>query len=350
MTTASSATRTGVLLVNVGTPDAPRAPEVRRYLREFLSDPRVVDIHPVGRWLLLNLIILPVRPKQSAEAYAAVWTDEGSPLLVISEAFQSALRGALGDSYVVELGMRYGNPRLVDALDRLRAAGVDRIVVFPLFPHYASSSTGTALEEVFRLVGERWNVPSLSVVPPFYDDPGLIDAFRAAGATVADEQSPDHVLFSFHGLPERHIRKSDPTGAHCLAAEDCCAAIGVANQSCYRAQCYATARLLAARMELEDGAWTVSFQSRLGRTPWIHPYTDVTLRELAGRGVRRLVVYCPAFVADCLETLEEIGIRALKTFVEAGGETLGLVPGLNAEPEWVEVAARLVRSAAYGES
>jgi len=335
----------GVLVVNVGTPDAPQTPEVRRYLRQFLGDPRVVDINPVGRWLLLNLIILPFRPAKSAEAYRVVWTDRGSPLLFHSQDMVDGLQEALGERYKVVLGMRYGNPSLGSALETLRKANVERIVVFPAFPQNASSSTGTALAEIYRQLRELWKPTPITSVPSFYDDPGFIDAFVArAHATAGDD--PGHVLFSFHGLPERHMRKGDPTGGHCLASPDCCATISEKNSDCYRAQCFATARLLAEALGLADGDWTVGFQSRLGRTPWIRPYTDEIIVELAQRKVERVTVMCPAFVADCLETLEEIGVRLAVDFKAAGGKSLQLVPSLNAEPAWIAAAADLVRRAA----
>jgi ferrochelatase len=336
---------TGILLVNLGTPDAPLPADVRRYLREFLSDPRVIDVPAVGRWLLLNLFILPFRPRKSAEAYAKVWTEAGSPLLVHSLALRDRLRERL-PGVPIELGMRYGRPSLGEALERLRAATVERIVVAPLYPQYASSATGSSLEAVYREAARRWNVPSFAVVPPFYDDAAFLEAGVAVARPHLDAFRPDHVLFSFHGLPERQIRRSDETGTHCLASEACCAAVGPANRHCYRAQCFATARGLAAGLGLKADAWSVSFQSRLGRTPWIRPYTDVVLPELAQRGVRRVAVLCPAFVADCLETLEEIGLRARAQFREAGGEDLLLVPSLNAEPAWVEALLRLIVAAA----
>lgn len=335
----------GVLLVNLGTPDAPQAPEVRRYLREFLSDPRVLDISPVGRWLLLNLVILPLRPARSAEAYRKVWRADGSPLLAYSRALAEQVRAALPDMQV-ELAMRYGNPSIPAGLTALRDRGCDRIVVFPLYPQYAASSTGSTVEAVYRAAAGLWNTPYLTIVPPFYDDPGFIDAFAEVGAPVLAELQPDHVLYSFHGLPERHMHKSDVSGTHCLRSADCCATIVAANRHCYRAQCFSTARALTARLGLAPEMTTVSFQSRLGRAVWIRPYTDIVLPELARRGVRRVAVFCPAFVADCLETLEEIGIRAEEDFKKAGGESLRLIPSLNAHPSWVRAAADLVREAA----
>ena len=331
---------TGLLLVNLGTPDAPTTPAVRRYLREFLSDPRVIDINPVGRALLLNLIILPTRPAKSAEAYRKVWDEQrGSPLLAFSKDLAAAVQRKLGDAWRVELAMRYGNPSIASGLEALRAAGVDRIVVLPLYPQYAASSTATSVARVMELATARWDVMPLDVVPAFYADPGFLAAVAAVARPVLADAKPDHVLFSFHGLPERQIQKSDPTGAHCLKSATCCDAITQANQNCYRAQCFATARELAARLAVTD--YTVCFQSRLGRTPWITPHTDVLLDELAKQGKKRLAVMCPAFVADCLETLEEIGIRAREQFKAAGGEELTLVPSLNATPAWVDAVCAL---------
>ena len=333
----------GVLLINLGTPDAPETGAVRRYLREFLSDPRVLDIGPVGRAALLYGVILPFRPQKSAEAYRKIWMPQGSPLLVHGNALRDRLQDALGPGWAVELGMRYQSPSIASALEKLRARGVRELTVVPLYPQYASSSTGSSLEQVYRLVGEAWNVEALRVLPPFYDRPAFLDAFADVGRPVLAEVRPDHVLFSFHGLPERQVRKSDVSGAHCLASEDCCDVHVAANRWCYRAQCFFTARELANRLGLEAGRWTVTFQSRLGRTPWIRPYTDVVIPELAGKGVKRLAVFCPAFVADCLETLEEIGIRAKDQFLASGGESLTLVPSLNAHPSWVRGLTRMLR-------
>lgn len=336
--------KTGILLVNLGTPDAPHAPEVRRYLREFLGDPRVIDMNPIGRFLLLNLIILPFRPAKSAEAYEKIWTPEGSPLLVHGRALTAGIVAAFPEHPVV-LAMRYGNPSLDAGLETLRAAGCDRLLVVPLYPQYAASTTGSTLEAVYQHVAPRWNTPFVSVVPPFYDDPAYLESVAAQGRGILNELRPDHVLFSFHGLPERQIRKSDETGKHCLESATCCASIGDANRNCYRAQCYATARGTAARLGLgaEGEAYTVAFQSRLGKVPWIRPYTDEMLHTLAGRGVKRLAVFCPAFVSDCLETLEEIGMRAVESFRAAGGEQLVLVPSVNASQPWIDALAGLIR-------
>jgi ferrochelatase len=336
----------GILLLNLGTPDAPTTPAVRRYLREFLSDPRVIDLHPVARTLLLELAILPTRPRKSAAAYAKIWTGEGSPLLTHSRALEAKVRTALGPGHHVELAMRYGRPSIPEALARMREAGAGRLVVAPLYPQYSSAATGSSLEAVFAELGRQAVVPPLSVLPAFFDDPGFISAFAAVGAPVLARERPDHVLFSFHGLPERHVLASDHSGSHCLRSAGCCDALGQANRDCYRAQCFATARALAGALALPPGRSSVSFQSRLGRTPWVKPYTDVRLDELAREGVRRLCVFCPAFVADCLETLEEIGLRAREQFLAAGGEHLTLVPSLNASDAWVDALVRLLRATA----
>jgi ferrochelatase len=334
-----------VLLANLGTPDSPGVSDVRRYLREFLSDPRVIDIGPVGRWLLLNLIILPFRPAKSARAYQAIWGDAstGSPLLFHSRALTEGVRAALGPGYRVELGMRYGAPSIPSALATLQAANPSRIIVAPLFPQYSSAATGSALDRIYEIVGKQWNVPAVETLEPFYDHPGFISAFHQVARRSLEAFRPDFVLFSYHGLPERQIRKSDPTQRHCLASASCCDAIGPANRYCYRAHCFATTRALAASLGLGAARHSVSFQSRLGRTPWIHPYTDQVLPELARAGQKRLAIMCPAFVADCLETVEEIGIRARDQWRALGGEALLLVPSLNAEPAWIETVAGLVR-------
>ena len=333
----------GVLLINLGTPDAPTPSAVRRYLREFLMDPRVVDISPLGRWALVNLIILPTRPAKSAAAYRLVWTPRGSPLLSFSQDLKDGVQAELGEGFAVELGMRYGNPSLDAAVKRLLARGVEGVTVVPLYPQYAASSTGSSLERVYEILGQSWNVRAMRVVEPFYNEPSFLDAFAEVARPVIAAARADHVLFSFHGLPERQIRKSDPSGAHCLASPTCCDVPVAASRYCYRAQSFSTARALASRLALPQAGWTVSFQSRLGRTPWIKPYTDLLLPDLVKRGVKRLAVMCPAFVADCLETLEEIGIRANETFRSAGGESLTLVPSLNANPSWVKAVAGLVQ-------
>jgi ferrochelatase len=333
---------TGLLLLNLGTPEAPTTAAVRTYLREFLSDPRVLDMPGVPRAILLNFVILPFRPKQSAHAYRQVWDAErGSPLLYHSRDLAAAVADKLGPAWHVELGMRYGTPSIMSAMVGLQRAVCDRVVVLPLFPQYASSSTGTAIARVLDLARYAWNIPALEVVNQFHDDPGFLGAFEAVAQPALAAARADHVLFSFHGLPVRQIHKSDPTGETCFATRDCCERM--ANRSCYRAQCFATARALATRLQLADGGFTVCFQSRLGNIPWIEPHTDVLLDRLAREGKKRLAVVCPAFVADCLETLEEIGLRARAQFRAAGGEELVLVPSLNSSPAWVDAVVHLAK-------
>jgi len=337
------ARKTGVLIANLGTPRSTATGDVRRYLREFLSDPRVLDIPAVPRWLLVNAVIAPFRAPRSAAAYRKIWTEVGSPLLGNGLALRDALAARLGAGFEVALGMRYAEPSLAEALDTLLRHDPLRIVVIPLFPQYAASSTGSALARLHELVAERWNVPALETLPEFFDDAGFIAALAEISAPRLAAFRPDHVLFSYHGLPERQVRKSDPTGRHCLASAGCCEAIGVANRHCYRAQCHATSRALASALGLASGSHSTSFQSRLGRTPWITPHTDAVLPELARAGAKRLAVLCPSFVADCLETLEEIGIRASEQWLSLGGVALELVPCANSHPAFVAfLASRLL--------
>ncbi len=335
----------GLLLVNLGTPDSPTAPAVRRYLGEFLNDPRVLDMPAWARTLLLTFIILPFRPKRSAHAYSKIWDAErGSPLLFHSRDLTEAMQAALGDGWVVRLGMRYGGPSLVDALNELVVAGCTNIQVVPLYPQYASSTTGSTLEAVYRWASEQPWVPPLQVLPPFFDDPGYIAATMTAAGDEMAAGPVDHVVFSFHGVPESHVRATDlsPEKTHCLAQGDCCAQLTAANRACYRAQCFETARRLAAHAGLAEGTWTVSFQSRLGRVPWIRPYTDEVLQGLSQQKVENVVVLCPSFVADCLETLEEIGVQARADYK---GGNLRVAPCVNAHPAWVSALADLVRGA-----
>lgn len=333
--------RVGVLLINLGTPDSPSVADVRRYLREFLSDPRVIDINPIGRWMLLNFIILPLRPRHSAKAYRAVWMPEGSPLLVHSRALREALAARFGDSADVRLAMRYGNPSISDALQAFDDANVDRIIAVPLSPQWTSATAGSAVARVLELLADKWNVPELQVVGEFHDDPGYINAL--AETATATLQGADHVLFAYHGVPERHVRKADRTGSTCLASDDCCAKLHAGNRGCYRAQCFATSRALAARLELADGTWSTAFQSRFGRDPWIQPFADDRLADFGAAGIGKLVVVEPGFVADCLETIEEIGIRGVEQLRAAGGGELALVPCLNASEAWVDALESIIR-------
>lgn len=330
----------GVLLVNLGSPEAPTPPAVRRYLRDFLMDGRVLDAPWPIRWCIVHLAILPRRPAASAQAYRKVWTEEGSPLIVTSRKVQAALQAQF--EIPLELAMRYPNASVPEALNRLAARGVNAVHLIPLFPHYAMSSYETAVEHVRRSAAKQANAPELTVEPPFYAHPDYLEAL-AETAREGLTGAWDHLLFSFHGIPERHLRKSDPTGGHCLASPDCCEGDHPAHATCYRHQCRQTMRLLTQRLALDPGRCSLAFQSRLGRDPWLRPYTDTELTRLAEAGVRRLRVICPAFVSDCLETLEEIGMRGRETFLAAGGEKFDLIPCLNEHPRWLDALSGMVR-------
>lgn len=343
MSAESTQPRVGVLLLQLGTPDSPDTGDVRRFLREFLSDSRVLDLPRPIRSLLLNLVILPFRPRRSAHAYRQIWQLEGSPLTIHTDALARELAVELGERYDVVVGMRYRAPDIASAIERL--AGCDRVVVVPLFPQYASASTGSALQRTFEVIGSGINVPSVSTVPPFFDDPGFVAGVAAVARPLLDEFRPDHVLFSYHGLPEKQIRASDRSGTWCLASEACCELISGGNAFCYRAQCFATTRALAAALSLDAATFDTSFQSRLAGQKWIEPYTDHIVGRLRDRGVSRLAVLTPSFTADCLETLEEIGIRLRNQWTGLGGSELLLVPCVNAHPAWVHAVAEMVQRA-----
>ncbi len=333
----------GILLLNLGSPARPEVPEVRRYLGEFLMDPYVIDSPYLVRKLIVSAFILPFRPKQTAEAYASIWDSAGpgSPLLVYSEAQRDGLTERLDDPVV--LAMRYGEPRIRDALEHLLAEGVDEVLLVPLYPHHADSTRRTGIEAVRQILNQVAPHMDLRVLPPFYDEPRYIQVL----ADLCRAHLPDDnqmLLFSYHGLPERHLTKADPTGKHCLQSEDCCEVASAAHASCYRHQVRTTSKLVAQALGLPDDHWQVSFQSRLGRLPWLQPYTDQVLRELPKKGIKRLAVACPAFVADNLETLEEIGMQGRETFLEAGGESYTLIPCLNADPAWLDLLADYCRN------
>jgi len=339
--------RIGVLLVNLGTPDRLDLPSVARYLAEFLDDPRVIDLPALTRRLLLYGLILPFRTRRSLHAYRAIWTEEGSPLRVHTEKLALAVQAELGCQFVVLPAMRYGQPSLIQCLDQLGQLGCERLVLAPLYPQYASSSTGTVLQAALSHLAPRWNLPALGVVPPFFDVPEFLDLWaRHLQEQVGSLEEKDFVLFSFHGLPERHLRRGDPSW-HCLSFPDCCSTPGKV-PFCYRSQCFSTARGLTQRLNLSADRSCVSFQSRLGRQPWLEPATSDVLVELAARGVQRLVVVAPSFVADCLETLEELGVSGRKAFLNAGGSSFHLVPCLNHDSRWAAVLAALVRRAVPG--
>lgn len=327
----------GVLLINLGTPDAPNTSDVRRYLNEFLTDGRVIDIPALPRQLLVRGLITPFRSVASGKSYRAIWTDRGSPLKYISQdltiALQNALDAQAARRYHVVLAMRYQSPDIESGLMELRRARVSRIVVMPLFPQYASASTGSAHQRVME-IASRWQVvPDFKFVQSFYNNEGYIRAFAEIGRGYQPEQY-DHILFSYHGLPQRQMRKADDCN-HCLQTPDCCHVLSEKNQFCYGAQCHATTQALAAALQLSPDRYSLSYQSRLGKDPWMLPYTVRVLEDLAKRGVKKILVFCPAFVADCLETLFEITTEYQEEFVAWGGEKVQLVESLNTHPTWV---------------
>jgi ferrochelatase len=330
--------RTGVLLINLGTPDAPTPAAVGAYLREFLMDGFVIDVPRPLRWFLVNVMIVPRRKLQSARAYQKVQLADGSPLRVCTRELTEQVAGRLArdDHYVVDYAMRYGNPSIAASLNKLCSQDLARIIVLPLYPQYAESSYETAVVETKRVAQQLGWADRLSFFPPFYDRPEFIAAWARTILADHEKHPSDHLIFSFHSLPERHLKRLDESGAHCLVKSNCCDRIDAVNRNCYRAQCVFTARSIASELGLNPEDYTVTFQSRLGRAKWIRPTTEVVLRELAQRGIKRIAVACPSFVADCLETLEEMGIRGSQTFVEAGGEELRLIPSLNADPFWVD--------------
>jgi ferrochelatase len=329
-----------VLLVNLGSPDSPSVPDVRRYLREFLMDSRVIDTSWPMRAFIVHGCILPFRPKESAHAYQSVWTKNGSPLISTSKRVQSVLQSRI--SMPVELAMRYQNPSIQDALKNLVRQNVDHVFLIPLFPHYAMSSYETAVVRVREMMKRYAPRMTLTVQPPYYEEPNYISAL-VASAQLYLSKGYDHLLFSFHGVPERQIKKSDPTGCHCLKVANCCEGQSRAHTTCYRAQCLKTVKAFVAKANLPHNTYSIAFQSRLGRDPWLAPSTESELQRLASAGVKKLLVICPAFVADCLETIEEIGIRGRKTFLEAGGKDFVRIPCLNEHPLWLTTLENMTR-------
>lgn len=333
----------GVLLVNLGTPDSAATPDVRKYLNEFLMDGRVIDISPVSRAILVRGIIVPFRAPKSAKLYREIWSDEtGSPLLHYSLMQQRLLQQRLGDEYMVELAMRYQSPSIEAALERLKNALVSEIKVIALFPQYASASTGSVYEKVMKLVSQWPTIPNISFTNSFHDNPLMIEAF-AQNALKHQPQTYDHILFSFHGLPQRQMVKSDHTHNHCLKSTDCCQTLTDTNKFCYSAQSYDTARLIATKMGIGKNQYTVCFQSRLGNDPWVQPYTSQVIADMAAQGKKRLLVLCPAFVADCLETVYEVSVEYHEEFKAKGGEHVQLVESLNDNPLFIDALEAMVK-------
>jgi ferrochelatase len=334
----------GVLLINLGTPDSPSVSDVRKYLGEFLMDPRVIDVNPVLRTFLVKGIIVPFRSPKSAKLYKAIWSDKtGSPLMYYSILQRDLLQKALGDEYHVELAMRYQSPSIESALTRLKDGLVDSIKVIPMFPQYASASTGSVYEKVMDLVGKWPTSPNISFINSFHDDALMIDTF-VDNAKKYNPESFDHILFSFHGLPQRQLVKADHTHKHCLKANDCCQTLTEANKFCYSAQSHHTAKLIAEKLNIPKEKYTICFQSRLGSDPWVQPYTSEVVNKLAKEGKKRLLVFCPAFVADCLETVHEVTVEYHEEFIAAGGEHIQLVESLNDSPKFIEALKRMAVS------
>ena len=342
-----------VLLVNLGSPASTSVADVRRYLRAFLGDERVIDYPAWFRWLLLEGIILRVRPKKSAHAYQKVWTPDGPPLLVTTEKVRAKLEAALaeptnlaspsGPRIPVLSGMRYGEPSIAGALEKLRDMGVREVFLIPQYPHYAMSSWETVVVAVHEEARRVFPGLRFTTVQPFFADTDYIEALHAVSAPALAE-GYDHLLISFHGVPVRHLRKADSSRAHCQHVPDCCSVASPAHSTCYRAQCMGTVRAFAARAGLPAGKFSVSFQSRLPGEPWLEPFTDRELVRLAQSGVRKLLVMTPAFTADCLETLEEIAVEGKKTFLEAGGSDFRAIACLNDQPAFIDFLARRTRA------
>lgn len=324
-----------VVLVNVGTPDNPGVPAVRKYLREFLGDRRVIDLPWVARRLLVNLIIVPFRAPRSAALYKKLWTSSGSPLLVIQESLRSRLELSLKGSADIYSAMRYGSPSLGELLPQIAMKNYDRIAVVPMYPQYASSTTGSVEDVVADFIRRQGNNREVIITRPFYNHPAFIDSI-ACRIEESDYSSYDHILFSYHGLPLSHLRKIHPA----VDPHDCECEVRMPEHgtSCYRAHCYETTRLLAQRLTIQKEHYSVAFQSRLTRN-WLTPFADATVKKLAGEGVKRLLVVAPSFVSDCLETTIEIGEEYRDLFIASGGEELTLVPGLNDSVKWVEALA-----------
>lgn len=325
------------LLVNLGSPDSPSEDDVRHYLNEFLMDSNVIDMPWPIRRLIVSLFVLPKRPAKSAKAYASVWTDEGSPLISISKKLLNKVRQQTTMS--VELAMRYGQPDMESAIVKLASKSeIKELLLFPLYPHYAMSTIKTVMEKAEAIISDNKLPISLSVHPVFYDHEDYIDAL-VNSARPWLEKEYDHLVFSYHGVPERHITKDDSTKSHCLKSGDCCQKPSPAHHTCYRHQVYRTSACFVEKADIPVDKYSIAFQSKLGRDKWLEPSTSSVIKQLAEQGAKKILVICPAFVSDCLETLEEIGMEAKQDFISAGGESLELIPCLNDHPDWVKLVS-----------
>lgn len=336
--------KTGVLLVNLGTPDSTKTGDVRKYLREFLMDGRVIDFPFIPRWMLVNLIIAPFRAPKSAKEYRKLWTDRGSPLLFHTEDLREKLIQKLDmDKYQVEIAMRYQSPSIEEGLKKLNKANVKKIIVIPLFPQYASATNGSVVDKVMEIARKWQIIPNITFISNFVEHPLFLEAWAELGREMMEKEKYDMYLFSYHGLPERQIRKGSVDG-YCQLSDKCCGNYTKKNQFCYRGQCFHTTRLIAAKLDLPEDKVVTCFQSRLGKDPWIKPYTEDVIEELAAKGVKKVLAFSPAFVADCLETTIEVGEEYKEEFEELGGEKWDLVPSLNSRDMWIDCVKDLVES------
>ena len=330
----------GVLLINLGTPDNPDVPAVGKYLKEFLNDGRVIDFPPIKRKLLVNGIIVPFRKKKSSEVYKRVWTDQGSPLFLYGKSLTEKVQNILGDKYSVKLAMRYQSPSMDSILQEFRTENVSDITVLPLYPQYASSTTGSTIQKLFEIVSKWEVIPQVKVINDFFDDQDYIKCV-ADRAKSFDLNSYDRIFFSYHGLPERHLTKTHQQTGPC--DKKCHECYNPDQRHCYKAACYQTTRLIAERLGLTSDQYQVVFQSRLGKEVWIQPYAEDTLIEEVKKGAKNVLFFSPAFVADCLETLDEIGVEYDEVCKENGGEKVDLVPSLNDDDDWAQTVANLVK-------
>jgi ferrochelatase len=331
--------KTCVLLVNLGTPDSPSVKDVRKYLFEFLNDPRVIDIPAIARFFLVNFIIVPFRAPKSAIIYKQLWTDKGSPILIYGESVKEKLQQSLEKNFDVELAMRYRKPSLESVLERMQKKNYEKIIVFPMFPQYASATTGSIHDKVMEIISKWWVIPEIKFISQFYDNEGFINTIVERSKKYNLEEY-DQVLFSYHGLPVRQVDKVYPDGSLC-EEHDCEKEINQTNIFCYKATCYATTRLIAKKLNLSEDKYTVCFQSRLDKD-WLEPFADKMVIERAKKGAKKLLVFSPAFVADCLETIVEIGVEYQKLFEEHGGEKVQLVESLNDHPMWIDTLKNIV--------
>jgi ferrochelatase len=331
--------KTAVLLVNLGTPDSPKVKDVRKYLFEFLNDNRVIDIPFLVRFLLVNLIIVPFRAPKSAKLYEMLWTEKGSPIMIYGESLQNKLQSSLGDEFDVYLAMRYQNPSLENVMEKIRQKNYQRLIVLPLFPQYASATSGSVYQKVMDIIKSWWVIPEITFINEFFDNEKYIETIAEISKKY-NLNSYDHILFSYHGLPNRQVDKSHNDGRFCINCE-CEKTFKDEFRYCYKASCYETTRLLVKRIGIPENKYTVCFQSRLDKN-WLEPFSDDTLIKLAKKGAKKVLVFSPAFVADCLETIIEIGHEYQKIFTENGGEIVDLVESLNDHPMWVETLKEII--------